>query len=185
MGEYRRGVGSFGDGPAKVWWPTGIDVAGDGSVYITDRGSQRHQVHRFALDGHYLGSWGAPGRGEGYLRGPFDVAAAPEGTVYVADTFNRRVQAFGVAPDHWRAEFYGNSWLAGPPLAVTNTREVSLDWGVGPPATELPADGFSVRLQRHLDLAERVYRFRIEADGGTRLWVGRRLLFDEWKTGMR
>jgi sugar lactone lactonase YvrE len=67
-----------------------LDVAADGSVFITAVGFERYTGR-----GRFLGKWGSPGSGPGqFSTDVLDVDAAPDGTVYVADTGNHRIQRF-------------------------------------------------------------------------------------------
>jgi DNA-binding beta-propeller fold protein YncE len=71
-------------------------VAPDGTVYLTDFGSD--QVAAFDAAGVLLGAWRSEGA-SGERFHPGGVAVAPDGrTVYVADTGNHRIQAFCVIP---------------------------------------------------------------------------------------
>lgn len=49
------------------------------------------------------------------------------------------------------------------------------------PDPALPADGFSMRIERTWRLAAGIHRFGIDAAGGVRLWVDSRLLVDAWE----
>ena len=83
-------------------------------------------------------------------------------------------------PD-WRAEYYANAGLAGEPLCVVNDPGPNVDWGLGAPGSGLPADGFSVRWTRRVDLAQGTYRFYARADDGVRVWVDDTLaLINQW-----
>jgi len=88
----------------------------------------------------------------------------------------------GQFPD-WRGEYYPNPRLEGPPAAVRNDAEIAFDWGTGAPMPELPADGFSVRWSRILELSEGPYRFIVNADDGARIWVNDLLILDAWEVG--
>ena len=80
----------------------------------------------------------------------------------------------------WHAAFYNNTSLSGPPVAVVNVGNVSFNWGAGSPAPAVPADYFSARFTRTMDLASGYYRFTAEADDGIRVWLDDQLLIDEW-----
>ena len=96
-------AGSSGDGglatAAQLRWPTGIAVAGDGTVYIADTNS--HRVRAVVSDGTIItfAGTGSPGfSGDGgpataaQLSLPYDVVVASDGAVYIADTNNHRVR---------------------------------------------------------------------------------------------
>ncbi len=80
----------------------------------------------------------------------------------------------------WRGEYYNNLSLSRNPAIVRNDPILSFDWGEGPPAPGLLADGFSVRWTRTLALPAGSYRFYATADDGVRVWLDGQLLIDEW-----
>lgn len=81
---------------------------------------------------------------------------------------------------HWRGEYFNNPNLEGQPALVRGDETLSFDWGPNPPAPGVNADHFSARWTRTLTLEEGAYRFKARADDGLRVWVGGRLLIDEW-----
>lgn len=81
----------------------------------------------------------------------------------------------------WKGEYFNNKSISGAPVVVRNDAEINFDWGTGIPAAGLPADGFSVRWSRKLDLAGGMYRFRMTVDDGARLFVNGHTLIDAWK----
>lgn len=83
----------------------------------------------------------------------------------------------------WKGEYYANRDLAGSPVLVRNDAEISFDWGQNAPAPQVPADNFSVRWTRRLDLSEGNYRFWASVDDGVRLWVDGALIIDRWQAG--
>ncbi|MFH1086247.1 MAG: PA14 domain-containing protein, partial [Chloroflexota bacterium] len=85
-----------------------------------------------------------------------------------------------VAITDWRGEYYANDSLAGAPALVRNDYALGFNWGDGPPAPGLPADGFSVRWSRLWRFSAGVYRFYVFADDGVRLWVAGNLILDRW-----
>ncbi len=86
-------VKSFGAG--MILWPHGINVDGEGNVWITDaRGEEGkgHQVFKFSPDGELLmtlGKAGVAGDGEDTFNQPSDVLVAPNGDIFVADGHGR------------------------------------------------------------------------------------------------
>ncbi|HSJ52520.1 MAG TPA: PA14 domain-containing protein, partial [Anaerolineae bacterium] len=82
----------------------------------------------------------------------------------------------------WRGEYYDNRDLIGAPR-VRNDVKIDFDWGTGSPMSGIPADNFSVRWTRSLDLEARIYRFNLRVDDGARLWVDGQLLIDAWQDG--
>ena len=63
--------------------PSGIAIARDGTVYVTD--TVRHRVQAIAPDGTVRATWGREGDGPGEFRYPRGIAVARDGTVVVAD----------------------------------------------------------------------------------------------------
>ncbi len=80
----------------------------------------------------------------------------------------------------WRGEYFNNRYLSGAPLLVRNDVAINFDWGSGSPGSGLPADDFSVRWSRGLSFSAGTYRFYARVDDGVRLWVGGKLVIDEW-----
>lgn len=81
----------------------------------------------------------------------------------------------------WRAEFFANPTLSGNPVEVRDVPEINFNWGSGSPGAGLPADNFSVRFQRRIQVTPGFYRITAEADDGVRVWVDGQLIIDEWR----
>lgn len=106
--------------------PTGLAVALDGTVYITD--FVRDSVSAFSAGGVFLRRWGVRGPGRGQFVGPCGIAVSKRGEVVVADYGNNRLQVF--QPDGvflrelGSADRKGGSRLRWPnAVAVTNDGE--------------------------------------------------------------
>lgn len=100
----RRGQPSW---QAPFNHPTGVAVAADGEIYVSD-GYANARVHRFAADGTFLGGWGRPGSGLGEFRTPHDVCVTRDDRVFVCDRDNHRVQVFdreGTFLEAWTDHF--------------------------------------------------------------------------------
>jgi hypothetical protein len=83
---------------------------------------------------------------------------------------------------NWRAEYFNNTTLSGPPALVRDDARINFDWGGGSPAPGIiGTDGFSVRWTRTLDLPAGSYRFTTTVDDGIRLWVNGHELIDVWQ----
>ncbi len=82
----------------------------------------------------------------------------------------------------WLGEYFTGTNLAG--AAITrNDPELNFSWGTAPPATGVPADGFSSRWTGLIQPRyNEVYTFHLTANDGARLWVDGELLIDTWST---
>ncbi|MHB0858591.1 MAG: PA14 domain-containing protein [Anaerolineae bacterium] len=80
----------------------------------------------------------------------------------------------------WRGEYFGNPDLAGNPVLVRNDVYIDFDWGTGSPASQVPANKFSVRWGRSIPLDAGPYRFNALVDDGVRLYVDGQLVIDQW-----
>ncbi len=103
------GVSGFsGDGglatSARLSYPTGVAVDGQGNVYVADTNNNR--VRRIATDGRittFAGTGGPGPLGDGgpataaRLSAPFGVAVDAQGNVYIADSGGHRVRKVDVA----------------------------------------------------------------------------------------
>ena len=89
-----------------------------------------------------------------------------------------------VPTERWKGEYFANAAFAGSPVLVKDHGEaLALDWGAGSPGAQcgVPADAFSSRFTRTVDLAPGRYRFSVTADDGVRLRVDSMLVLDEWR----
>ena len=83
--------------------PTGVAVAADGEIYVSD-GYGNACMHRFSAEGRHLQSWGRPGTGPGEFTTPHAVWVDRRNRVLVLDRENNRVQVFdrdGAYMDEW------------------------------------------------------------------------------------
>lgn len=90
------------DGPFNH--PTGVAVAPDGEIYVSD-GYGNACVHRFSPQGELLGTWGQLGAQAGEFSTPHAVLVTQSDQVLVADRENCRVQVFS------RDGTFITSWL--------------------------------------------------------------------------
>ncbi len=82
---------------------------------------------------------------------------------------------------NWRGEYYNNMTLSGSPVMVRDDQQINFDWGINAPkGGAVPADQFSVRWTRSLNLNAGRYRFTTKTDDGVRLWVNNVLIIDRW-----
>lgn len=83
--------------------------------------------------------------------------------------------------DSWTVSYWDNVNLEGIPVETREEVELDHDWGTGSPAPEVPANRFSARWVRYIDVPTAgSYRFAVTADDGVRLWVDGELLVDDW-----
>ncbi len=84
--------GSNGSGPGQFYFPSSVDVDGDGNVYVADQWNCR--VQKFDADGQYLAQWGSCGTGPGQFNqeGFMSLAVSEGAIVYVGS--GTRVQKF-------------------------------------------------------------------------------------------
>lgn len=80
----------------------------------------------------------------------------------------------------WWGAYFDNRYLAGMPRWVRWDPQINFNWGAGVPDGYLPADNFSVRWKRMLNLEAGRYRFSVTADDGVRLYINGKLLIDQW-----
>ncbi len=80
----------------------------------------------------------------------------------------------------WQGEYFNNPSLSGTPAIVRNDANINFDWGAGAPDPAIPADYFSVRWTRTLNLSTGTWRFITTTDDGVRLWVDGSLAIDKW-----
>ena len=82
---------------------------------------------------------------------------------------------------NWFNEYFTNTSLSGTPTLTGTTSDINYNWGLGTPTAGFPADFFSVRWVRNLNLNAGRYRFTVIADDGVRLWVNNILVIDQWR----
>lgn len=76
-------------------YPTGVAVAGDGSIYVIEnRGKRLVKLNAAGVPQWTVGEPGISGTDNGHFRYPNGVALDKAGRVYVADTSNNRIQIF-------------------------------------------------------------------------------------------
>ncbi len=88
-GGLHRVLGSLGRGLGEFAYPYGLATLPDGSILVSEFGSNRIQVID-AKDGRGLAIWGGFGEGDGHLKYPWAVDER-DGTVAVLDTGNNRL----------------------------------------------------------------------------------------------
>lgn len=102
--DEKKGHGSVIKSGPPFNRPTGIAVAQNGEIYVSD-GYGNARIHRFSGDGNLIQSWGEPGEGPGQFRLPHAVAISSDQRIFVADRENDRIQIFspdGLFLEEWR-----------------------------------------------------------------------------------
>jgi len=91
------GVG--GIGPYLFDRPTGVSIAANGDIFVSDGHSRNRsnsgRIVKYSPDGKFLKTWGRMGSEPGNFRDPHDLyVGGSKGYVYVADRQNNRIQVF-------------------------------------------------------------------------------------------
>ena len=80
------------------------------------------------------------------------------------------------------AEYFNNADLTAPAF-VRRDRAVSFNWKAASPHTKVAADSFSVRWSGLVKARfTQKHTFHTVTDDGVRLWIGNKLVIDQWKT---
>jgi hypothetical protein len=86
------------------------------------------------------------------------------------------------AQQDWTASYWNNTSLSGSPAYQRGEKaSINYNWGSGSPVPGIiNSDYFSAqwRTDTHFDPGR--YRFNVTSDDGARLWVGGKLLINEW-----
>ena len=91
--------GVAGNGTDTFDRPTGVAIAPNGDVFVTDgHYPNKHmsaRVVKFSKDGRFIKTWGHEGQGPGEFADPHDIfIGGSENRVFVADRRNNRIQVF-------------------------------------------------------------------------------------------
>jgi DNA-binding beta-propeller fold protein YncE len=87
--------GVAGNGPDMFDQPSGIAIAPNGDIFVTDGHGKNDRVVKFSKDGKFIKAWGHHGAGPGEFDQPHDISiGGSQNHVYVADRSNSRVQIF-------------------------------------------------------------------------------------------
>jgi DNA-binding beta-propeller fold protein YncE len=87
--------GVAGNGPDTFDQPSGIAIAPNGDIFVTDGHGKNDRVVKFSRDGKFIKTWGHHGSGPGEFDQPHDISiGGSKGYVYVADRSNSRVEVF-------------------------------------------------------------------------------------------
>ena len=88
--------GVAGDGPDTFNCPSGVVVAANGDIFVSDGHGQNgnDRIVKFSPNGKFLTAWGKKGTGPGEFGEPHAIALDSTGRVFVADRANNRIQIF-------------------------------------------------------------------------------------------
>lgn len=101
--------GTSGGPPRLLTSPTGVAVAPDGSVFVTEGHDNSPtapvaRVTKWTADGRFVKTWGRTGSAPGEFSAPHVIAMDSRGRVFVGDRNNNRIQIFdqeGTFLDLW------------------------------------------------------------------------------------
>lgn len=97
--------------------------------------------------------------------------------------FTGTVWAEPEAPLHtdplWEVSYWNNRMLSGTPIVQTAEANLDWNWGQGGPAN-VPADNFSARWTKYIDVSAGTYRFTATADDGIRVYIDNDLIINNW-----
>ena len=91
--------GLAGTGPVTFDRPTGVAIAPNGDIFVSDGHSGNKsgsgRIVKYARNGTFITAWGRRGTEPGNFRDPHDLyVGGSRGYVYVADRQNNRIQVF-------------------------------------------------------------------------------------------
>src|SRR5438093_11382958 len=87
--------GVKGNGTDTCYQPTGIAIAPNGDIFVTDGHGKNDRVLKFSKDGKLIKTWGHHGSGPGEFDQPHDISiGGTQNRIYIADRSNNRVQIF-------------------------------------------------------------------------------------------
>jgi hypothetical protein len=88
-------AGAAGNGPDTFDRPTGIAIAPNGDIFVSDGHGTNDRIVKFSKEGRFIKTWGRHGSGPGEFDQPHDISlGGSRGWIYVADRSNNRVQIF-------------------------------------------------------------------------------------------
>ena len=92
-------AGISGTGPDTFDQPTGVSIAPNGNIFVSDghsgNKSKSARIVKYSPDGKFIKTWGRMGSEPGNFRDPHDLyVGGSRGYVYVADRQNSRIQVF-------------------------------------------------------------------------------------------
>ncbi len=87
-----------------------------------------------------------------------------------------------VSSNSFTGEYFNNTTLSGTPSLTRVDTDINFDWANGNPGSPIPADNFSVRWTKTLNITSAGdYKFSVTADDGVRLKVDGTTIIDKWQ----
>ena len=81
----------------------------------------------------------------------------------------------------YAAEYFDNRNLSGAPVLTRNDDAIDFDWGGGTPGDGVPADDFSARWTKSVNVDEEdAYKFTVTGDDSVHLFVDGQKVLDKW-----
>jgi sugar lactone lactonase YvrE len=124
--------------------PTGVVVAADGDIFITD-GYGNCRVHRYSPSGELLATFGTPGSGPGEFRLPHTAVFDLSGRLLVADRGNELIHVFtpeGELLESWEAQRPNSLAVSSDGLVFIGQsawKVGNYSWRQGPITEDMPA----------------------------------------------
>jgi glucose/arabinose dehydrogenase len=104
----------------------------------------------------------------------------PQQHTITAGTGSATYTATFCSVGQYRAEYYANTTLSGPPVFTRCESAIRYSWGTGGPGNGVPRDNFSVRWTGRFNFPGGPVTFRTRSDDGLRLFVDGALVIDFW-----
>ncbi|HNT73614.1 MAG TPA: PA14 domain-containing protein [Anaerolineae bacterium] len=123
----------------------------------------------------------APSPTYGFAAAAAPAAARPPATTGASGATPRTPVPSAPLPGPWQGEYFDGRDLSGTPLVTRSDTAIDFDWGRNAPATEVPADQFSVRWTGTFTFESGRYRFTTTTDDGVRLYVDDQLVINSWR----
>jgi len=121
-GDNLYSIGSSGSGKENFFFPTNIEYASDGYLYISDTGNFR--IQKVTPEGKFVRSFGSVGTGLGHFARPKGVAVDHNGVIYVVDAAFENVQ---VLDKEGRVLLYFAS-AGGAPDSINLPTDIEIDY---------------------------------------------------------
>jgi PKD repeat protein len=82
---------------------------------------------------------------------------------------------------NWKAEYFAQPDFNSPPVVVQNEQEINHNWGsTSPIPGSIPDNNYAVSWSRAVDFTDGNYIFRLEVEGGARVYLNGQILLDSW-----